>query len=170
MHGLGLEVWSFSITHFCLPLEITFKFKVSSIVVHTVKTWMANFVRGIITSFIQQQVFLRSMAPTHLDKDGIYVQLRKKTQFSMMAWLCYRFYSHQALKHAIVEILLCYYVLLLLDFREIWNHISPYNYGIYIFYNLVSLIVEIMGAAYLPVWLIHECMFMVNWNSVQAAW
>ena len=60
--------------------------------------------------------------------------------------------------------------------RNIWNCISFYNDGIYIFWNLVSkmqqrswkvlvdfffltLIVRIMGAAYLQVWIIHECLW-----------
>ena len=47
----------------------------------TFKAWTANFVQGVIRSLIQQQIFLQSMASIHLDKYGIFAQLRKKQIF-----------------------------------------------------------------------------------------
>ena len=51
----------------------------------TVNTWTANFVYSIIKSFIQQQVFLQWMVLIHLNKHGIYAQLRWKHTFP---WWC----------------------------------------------------------------------------------
>lgn len=59
----------------------------------TVNTWTANFVHEIIKFLFQQQVFLQSVVSIQLDKHGIYAQQRKKTRFSTIVWLCYRFYT-----------------------------------------------------------------------------
>ena len=53
----------------CIPVSLT------------VNTWTANFVNGIIKSLVQQQVFLKSVVSIHLNKHGIYAQLRWKHSF-----------------------------------------------------------------------------------------
>ena len=62
----------------CTTKEIICVRTHNSSLVLTVNTWTANFVHGIIKCLICQRVFLQSVASIHLNKDGIYAQLRWK--------------------------------------------------------------------------------------------